>query len=66
MNNPAYKFFQDELASAEIERYSDGNPFEFKPSTPELKAGADRIIRELEARGYRRMRSSSRDSVAFS
>lgn len=66
MNNPTYKFFQDELTNEEIARYSNGNPIEFNPSTPELKAGADRIIRELEARGYRRMRSASSDSVAFS
>jgi hypothetical protein len=66
MSNPTYKFFQDELTDIEIERYSDGNPIEFNPSTPELKAGADRIIHELEARGYRRLRSASRNSVSFS
>ena len=66
MNNPTYKFFQDELSHEEITRYSNGNPIEFNPSTPELKAGAERIIRELEARGYRRMRNASQNTVSFS
>ena len=66
MKNPQYKFFQDDLANHEVPRYSDGSVIEFKPSTPELKLGADRIIRELEARGYRRMRGQNWNSISFS
>lgn len=64
--NPAYKFFFDELADNEIQRYSNGNPIEFNPSTPELKAGAERIINALEARGYRVMRGQCPTSISLS
>lgn len=66
MNNPTYKFFYNELESHEIPRYSNGNPIVFDPSTAELKAGATRIIKALEARGYRAMVTQQFNTAYFS
>lgn len=66
MANPKYKFFRDELAENEIPRYSNGKEIAFRPSTPELKEGAERIIKALEARGFRRMVGSNSHSISFS
>jgi hypothetical protein len=66
MANPKYKFFRDELAESEVPRYSNGKEIAFEPSTPELKEGAERIIKALEARGFRRMVGSNPRSISFS
>lgn len=58
MTNPKYKFFQDELESWELEKYGDGKYVQPHWSTEELKDCADRIAKELEARGFRLMRVS--------
>jgi hypothetical protein len=66
MANPKHKFFRDELTETEVPRYSNGKEIAFEPSTPELKEGAERIIKALEARGFRRMRGGCPQSVSFS
>ena len=66
MANPKYKFFRDELTENEVSRYSNGKEIAFAPSTPELKEGAERIIKALEARGFRRMSGSDPRSISFS
>lgn len=66
MTNPKYKFFRDELSENEVVRYSNGKEVSFEPSTPELKEGVKRIVKELEARGFRRTATSSHNSVSFS
>lgn len=66
MANPKHKFFRDELTENEVPRYSNGKEIAFIPSTPELKEGAERIIKALEARGFRRMTGSNPRSVSFS
>lgn len=66
MANPKYKFFRDELTENEVFRYSNGEEIMFKPSTPELKEGAERIIKALEARGFRQMSGGNPRSISFS
>ena len=66
MINPVYKFFFDELEENEIPRYSNGTIIEMKPSTPELSKGFERIVKELESRGYRRMKGQTNSSCCFS
>lgn len=66
MPNPKHKFFRDELTENEVVRYDNGKEVTFEPSTPELKQGAEKIIKELEARGFRRTATSSQYSVSFS
>lgn len=66
MTNPQYKFFRDELKETEVVRYSNGKEVSFEPSTPELKEGVERIVKELEARGFRRTSTGSQNSVSFS
>ena len=66
MTNPKYNFFYDELKETEVVRYDNGKEVTFEPSTPELKEGAEKIIKELEARGFRRTATSSQYSVSFS
>lgn len=66
MANPKYKFFRDELTENELPRYSNGKEITFEPSTPELKEGAERIIKALEARGFRQMSGSCHRSISFS
>lgn len=66
MSNPKHKFFRDELTEKEVTRYDNGKEVTFEPSTPELKEGAEKIIKELEARGFRRTATSSQYSVSFS
>lgn len=66
MANPKYKFFRDELTENEVPRYDNGKEQIFNPSTPELKEGAERIIKALEARGFRRMKGGCPWSVSFS
>jgi hypothetical protein len=66
-NNPVHRFFRDEYADHELERYSDGTLVTMKPSTPELAAGFERITAELEKRGYRKMgRGSGSRGFTFS
>lgn len=66
MANPKYKFFRNELNENEVFRYSNGEEIAFHPSTPELKEGAERIIKALEARGFLQMSGSSPRSISFS
>ena len=66
MTNPAYKFFHDELSENEILRYDNDKVIKFEPSTQELKEGAERIIKELESRGFRKMKSTNINSISFS
>lgn len=66
MANPKYKFFRDELTENEVARYSNGKEIVFEPSTPELKEGAERIIKALEARGFRQMKGGNLRSISFS
>jgi len=66
MANPKYKFFRDELAESEVPRYSNGKEIAFEPSTSELKEGAERIIKALEARGFRRTAGGNPRSISFS
>lgn len=66
MTNPKYKFFRSELADHEILKYSNGREIEPRWSTKELKEGAERVIAELEKRGYKRMRFASNTSISFS
>lgn len=66
MANPKYKFFRHELTENEVLRYSNGKEIAFEPSTPELKEGAERIIKALEARGFLRMRGGNTRSISFS
>lgn len=66
MNIPKYKFFQSELKDWEIGRYSNGKEVTPTFSTPEVKDGIDRITKELEARGYKRMRNTSGSCISFS
>jgi hypothetical protein len=66
MANPKYKFFRDELTETEVPRYSNGKEIAFTPSTPELKEGAERIIKALEARGFRQMTNADHRSISFS
>ena len=66
MANPKYKFFRHELTENEVSRYSNGKEIAFEPSTPELKEGAERIIKALEARGFLQMRGSNPRSISFS
>jgi hypothetical protein len=66
MANPKYKFFRNELTENEIPRYSNGKEIAFEPSTPELKEGAERIIKALEARGFLRTVDCSQHSISFS
>ena len=66
MANPKYKFFRHELTENELPRYSNGKEITFEPSTPELKEGAERIIKALEARGFRQLTGSNPRSVSFS
>lgn len=66
MANPKHKFFRDELTETEVPRYSNGKEIAFSPSTPELKEGAERIIKALEARGFRQMAFSDHRSISFS
>lgn len=64
--NPKYKFFQNELTKNEIPHYDNGKEIAFTPSTPELKECAERIIKALETRGFRRMAGFNHRSVSFS
>ena len=64
--NPQYKFFYDELENDDVLRYANGKEVTFEPSTPELKKGVERIVKELEARGFRRTSSQCQNSVSFS
>lgn len=66
MANPKHKFFRDELTETEVPRYSNGKEIAFSPSTPELKEGAERIIKALEARGFRQMAFADHRSISFS
>jgi hypothetical protein len=66
MNNPVYKFFFDELEENEIFRYSNGTIIEMRPSNPNLSEGFERIVKELESRGYRRMKGQTNRSCCFS
>lgn len=66
MANPKHKFFHDELAEHEVPRYNTGKEIAFEPSTPELKEGAERIIKALEARGFRQMVNADHRSISFS
>lgn len=66
MANPKYKFFRDELTENEVLRYSNGKEVAFEPSTPELKECAERIIKALEARGFRQTAGSGPRSINFS
>lgn len=66
MANPKYKFFRNELTENEVPRYSNGEEIAFEPSTPELKEGAERIIKALEARGFLQMKGGSPHSISFS
>lgn len=66
MTNPKYKFFYDELENDDVLRYANGKEVSFKPSTPELKEGVERIVKELEVRGFRRTATGSQNSVSFS
>lgn len=66
MTNPQCKFFYDELNEEEVVRYSNGKEVSFEPSTPELKEGVERIVKELEARGFRRTAHQCQNSVSFS
>jgi hypothetical protein len=66
MANPKHKFFRHELTEIEVPRYSNGKEIAFEPSTPELKEGAEKIIKALEARGFLRMSGSNPRSVSFS
>lgn len=66
MANPKHKFFRHELSDKEVLRYSNGKEIAFQPSTPELKEGAERIIKALEARGFRQMRGGNPRSISFS
>jgi hypothetical protein len=66
MANPKHKFFRDELTENEVPRYSNGEEVAFRPSTPELKEGAERIIKALEARGFRQMTGADSRSISFS
>ena len=63
---PKYKFFQNELTEEwEFARYSNGKIGRVYFSTPDVKAGMDRIRKELEARGYQLM-GEGRDGYTFS
>ena len=64
--NPEYRFFRDELENDDVLRYANGKEVTFEPSTPELKAGVKRIVKELEARGFRRTANQCQNSVSFS
>ena len=64
--NPKYRFFRDELENDDVLRYANGKEVTFEPSTPELKEGVKRIVKELEARGFRRTSSQCQNSVSFS
>ena len=66
MTNPKYKFFYDELENDDVLRYDNGKEVTFEPSTPELKKGVERIVKELEARGFHRTSSQCQNSVSFS
>jgi hypothetical protein len=66
MANPKYKFFRHELTETEVPRYSNGKEIAFEPSTPELKEGAERIIKALEARGFLRAAGGNPRSISFS
>lgn len=66
MTNPKCKFFRDELSENDVLHYANGKEVTFEPSTNELKEGVKRIVKELEARGFRRTATSSQYSVSFS
>lgn len=66
MDVPKYKFFRSELTEEwEFPRYSNGKIGRAYFSTQEVKAGMDRIRKELEARGYQLM-GEGRDGFTFS
>ena len=65
MTNPKYRFFRDELENDDVLRYANGKEVTFEPSTNELKEGVKRIVKELEARGFRRTAHQCQNSVGF-
>ena len=66
MENPKYKFFLDEYTLEERPRYSNGKLQETYWSTPELEAGAKRVIAEMQRRGYRIFGVGAGTAISFS
>lgn len=65
MQNPKYKFFRDELEDFEVSHFQDRSEIGGNWSTPEISAGVEKIIIELENQGFKRTVNISQNSLSF-